>query len=310
MKKDKLLKIAKYVVILLIFFFIFRYLYLNFSNLKFSDLKFNAGFLLLSVLIYLLHLLCNALIWHVITMQNHCAINIFEAIKLRVYSDFGKYIPGKVFTYGILLFSYEKHKVPKKTIAACSIQEFIISMLAAVVLSFFSIFISDIQGIEHYKFIFLILALACLLIVYAPLLQFVMNVFFRIFKKEKIVLTTSFGKIILTLFLFLNSWLIFGWSFYFFINSFYSLPVTYYFFITGAFAIAGIIGFVSVFAPAGLGVREGVMIFTLSFALTAAISSLISLLSRIWMTLCEILLFAVVFTFNLIFKRKNHKVQE
>jgi uncharacterized membrane protein YbhN (UPF0104 family) len=258
------------------------------------------------VLLYFVHQLFNAVIWHVITVQNHCSINFFEAIKLRIYADFGRYIPGKVFAYGILLFAYEKHKVPMKKIATCSIQEFMTQMLAAVILSLISIFASEIKVLEPYKYIFLLLALGCFIFLYPPLLQLIMNIFFRIFKREKIAISTSFGKVILAMLLFLLSWLVFGWAFYFFINSFYPLSVHHYFFVTGAFSIAAIIGAVAVFAPAGLGVREGVVIFTLSLLFSAAVSSLISILSRLWMTLSEILLLAVVFIIDLISKsRKN-----
>lgn len=307
MKKDRILKIAKYAVILLIFFFIFRYLFVNFNSIQFSELTFNMGFLLLSIVIYLVHLVFNNYIWHVITVQNHCQINVFEAIKLRIYADFGRYIPGKVFAYGILLFSYEKHGVQMKKIAACSIQEFMTQMLAAVMLSLFSIFASDIKVLEPYKYIFLLLAMGCFIFLYPPVLQFLMNIFFRIFKKEKIVLSTSFPKAILAMLMFFASWLVFGWAFYFFINSFYPLPVHHYFFVTGAFSIAAIIGAVAVFAPAGLGVREGVVIFTLSILFSAAVSSLISILSRLWMTLSEILLLAIVFIIDLIIKRKKNR---
>ena len=306
MKKDRILNIAKYAIILLIFFFIFRYLFQNFNSIKFSDLNFNIGFLLLSVLVYIVHILFNSVIWHVITVQNHCSVNLFESIKLRIYADFGRYIPGKVFAYGILWFSYEKHKIPMKKIAVCSIQEFITTILAAVILSLFSIFASDIKILEPYKYIFLVLALGCFIFLYPSILQLLMNIFFGIFKKEKIKLSTSFGKIIITMILFLLSWLVFGWAFYFFIISFYALPVHYYFFVTGAFAIATIIGAVSIFAPAGLGVREGVVIFTLSIIFTPVVSSIISLLSRLWMTLSEILLLVIVFIIDLISKsRKN-----
>jgi glycosyltransferase 2 family protein len=306
MKKDRILKFAKYAVILLIFFFIFRYLYLNFNSIKLSELKFNFWFLLLSVLIYFVHVLFNNIIWHVITVQNHCQINIFESIKLRYYADFGRFIPGKVFAYGILWLSYEKQNIPMKKIAACSVQEFITTVLAAVILSLFSIFASGITELEPYKYIFLALALCCFIFLYPPLLQFLMNIIFRIFKREKIILSTSFAKVIVTMLLFLLSWLVFGWSFYFFIRSLYPLSADHYFFITGAFAIASIIGAVSVFAPAGLGVREGVVIFLLSIIFSTAISSLISILSRIWMILSEILLLAIIFLIDLILKRKKN----
>jgi hypothetical protein len=63
----------------------------------------------------------------------------------------------------------------------------------------------------------------------------------------------------------------------------------------GAFAVSWIIGMVAVFAPAGLGVREGLFALLVDPILKGSLNIIVSLLSRIWITLSEILCFLVVF---------------
>jgi uncharacterized membrane protein YbhN (UPF0104 family) len=99
--------------------------------------------------------------------------------------------------------------------------------------------------------------------------------------------------------------LVFGLAFYFFIGSFYPFSFENYFFITGAFSIAGLIGFVAVFAPAGLGVREGVLVFTLSMIFPSAIAAIISLISRLWMTICELIVLLIVFVTSYLKNRRE-----
>jgi len=66
-------------------------------------------------------------------------------------------------------------------------------------------------------------------------------------------------------------------------------------FITGATVGAGIIGLFAFFVPAGLGVREGVMVFMLSFLMPPAMAGIIALSSRIWLTFAEVFLFGIIY---------------
>jgi uncharacterized membrane protein YbhN (UPF0104 family) len=62
----------------------------------------------------------------------------------------------------------------------------------------------------------------------------------------------------------------------------------------GAFAMSWIVGLLVVWAPGGLGVREGLFALLLDPIMTGAINVLVGLLSRIWVTLSEVLVFLVV----------------
>jgi uncharacterized membrane protein YbhN (UPF0104 family) len=244
-----------------------------------------------------------------ITRQNSCDLGFFETIKIRIYSDFGKYIPGKVFAYGILFYSYDQKSISKKRIMICSFQELVAGTLASIIIALISIYYSGIEVLNKYNLIFVFLAIVCLVVVHPRILSVVSNVILKIFKREPIEITSKYWQILLILFLFIISWLVFGLGFYFFINSFYTYSASYYLFTTGAFAIAGLIGFIAVFAPAGLGVREGVLVYTLSYIFPAAISAVISLISRLWMTVCELILLLFVFlisSLNNRLKKMNH----
>lgn len=309
MERKTVIKFVKYTLVLLMFFFIIKFLYANINTLNFDEIHFNYFYLGLSVLIYLAHILCNAVIWYFITKQNQCNMGFFETLKVRIFSDFGKYIPGKVFAYGILFYSYDQKAISKKKIMFCSFQELILGTLAAVIIALVSIFFSDIAILHKYNLIFLGLAIICFVIMHPVILKFITNFFLRTFKKESISITSTYSQMLIILGLFLVSWLVFGWAFYFFINSFFQYSINSYFFTTGAFAIAGLIGFVALFAPAGIGVREGILIFILTFIFPAAIATLISLISRIWMTICELLLLGIVFSLTYTKNRKGKIVQ-
>jgi uncharacterized membrane protein YbhN (UPF0104 family) len=83
--------------------------------------------------------------------------------------------------------------------------------------------------------------------------------------------------------------------FYLFIDSVYPVAPQYILFLTGALAASTMLGLMAIFAPSGLGVREGALVYLLSFVMAAPVAVIISILTRIWMTLIEIGLIGVIY---------------
>jgi uncharacterized membrane protein YbhN (UPF0104 family) len=81
----------------------------------------------------------------------------------------------------------------------------------------------------------------------------------------------------------------------------------YILFFAGALAISSTLGLVAIFAPSGLGVREGALVYLLSFIMATPIAVIISILTRIWMTLIEIGLIGVVYLFHKFQKQEEKK---
>jgi uncharacterized membrane protein YbhN (UPF0104 family) len=66
----------------------------------------------------------------------------------------------------------------------------------------------------------------------------------------------------------------------------------------GLFTLAGVAGMVSILTPAGIGVREGVIVGVLQFTMPFELAVLISLVARIWATVVDLLLLAGCFIYD------------
>lgn len=89
-----------------------------------------------------------------------------------------------------------------------------------------------------------------------------------------------------------------GLGLYLLIISLTSYSVGYLPLVMGAFALAGVIGIVSVFAPAGLGVREGILVAVLQTTMPVEMAALVSLVARVWAVAVDLLVVGGSFAFD------------
>jgi hypothetical protein len=80
-----------------------------------------------------------------------------------------------------------------------------------------------------------------------------------------------------------------GTAFYLMVRSIYPVPLSLLPVLAGIVNVSATVGFLVLIAPGGLGVREGVLAFLLSLYLPAPVAVTISLASRVWLTLAELL---------------------
>jgi uncharacterized membrane protein YbhN (UPF0104 family) len=78
-------------------------------------------------------------------------------------------------------------------------------------------------------------------------------------------------------------------------------------FLTGALAISSTLGLIAIFAPSGLGVREGALVYILSFMMATPVAVIISILTRVWITLIEIGLIGMVYLIGQLQQGKKRK---
>jgi hypothetical protein len=85
------------------------------------------------------------------------------------------------------------------------------------------------------------------------------------------------------------SWIVLGASFALFVSAFYPPAAAYPRFLAGTVAAAYLIGYLFVFVPAGIGVREVAMMVLLHQVMPEAGAALVvSVLSRVWFTAAEL----------------------
>jgi len=305
--KNIIIQLIKAIISVIIIFFIVRYVIKNVNALNNFEFHLNYFYLIISFFILLIYIFNQFVLWYYLTRKNQCSISFSNSMTSRAYSEFGKYIPGKVFGYAMLFYAYSKTKQSKMLVAFCMFFELLASVLAASLIFLLSLFFTDIHEFQKYRIIAFILLAFFFVLIHPKILKYVSAVFLKIAKREPVQLNVSYIQLLKIIFLYVLNFLVFGVAFVLFINSIYPVSFSNYLFITGTTAGAGLIGLFAIFVPAGLGVREGILVFTLSFILPPAYTGIIALTSRLWITFAELFLVGLIFGFSKIKRLKISK---
>lgn len=304
--KRKLFNLLKICILLIVFYFIIIFFIDNLNELNAFELHINFSYLILSNALFFIYVFISVLIWHFITIKVNCAISFKEAIVAWFYSLLGKYIPGKVLPLAARAYYYKQAGVSYKKITFCLFLESILHLLSLLFVVLFSLFFMKINGLEKYKLILLFTTAVSFVVIHPKILGIIINLVMKILKKDSIKLPLTYKSILEMLLLYILAWFIFGLSFFFLANSIYRVPTNYIFHIIGSFSLASLIGIISLFAPSGVGIREGVLILMLKHILPNSITVIISIFARVWSTSLELLVIFLVFVFAKIKKVQFH----
>ncbi|MFH0812038.1 MAG: hypothetical protein V2A69_04260 [Pseudomonadota bacterium] len=94
------------------------------------------------------------------------------------------------------------------------------------------------------------------------------------------------------LFILLLSGIVLSVAFFLFLSSLITVSMKDALFIGGGFLLSYVFGWMVFITPGGVGVREGILGFLLSFLLPSGLSNVLALGARLWVTISEILLLA------------------
>ena len=296
--KKFLIRSAQVIIILLIFYFLIKALVSNWTQVKDFDWKFNYSLLTISFVIQILTLLWLLKIWKWILRKTGASIPFRKLFRAWFISNLGKYIPGKVWQFLGMLFLLEKEGVPKKNTFSTGVLGQTLSVISGLLIA--ALFLgSDVySGILSRNPVLMMILIAFFmgvlaLIFYPKLLERIINFGLRILKKDQILLDLSSKNIFLYILSYCLAWFSFGLAFTIFIKAFTPAPLGIYPGLTGAFAFSFNIGFLALFAPGGIGVREGVLVLLLESYFPAPVAILISILSRLWISVVEVLCFLI-----------------
>ena len=282
--------IAAFVVVLILFF-LFRFLYHHWREVAEFDFSFNYNYLTLSFVVLFMFFILRVYCWKVMLSRMNISLSLRKSVKVSFLSMMGKYLPGKVWMVLGKVYLSGKEGVPRAEAFASSVIEIVLEIVASIFFFFFFLFSLVEHTVLSPKVLYLLGGLLVIGMVFLHprvFYKLINTVLYRV-KKETIQETITYRDI-LQLFLMYNAIvLVQGIAFYFFVNGLCYVPLDNLLVLTGSLAVAGALGTLSFFAPSGLGVREGVLALLLSNSVVAPIAVLISLLARLWVTVGEAL---------------------
>jgi hypothetical protein len=297
-KKKKGMKILKYGFLVLVVIFLARYFYRNADTYRNLDVSIQWPVFAGAVLFYFLYKITLASLWHYLTKLNQCGISYFKAITAYLYSILGKYIPGKVFMLLARIPAYEEEGAPIRKVTVCFFLENICTLLGAAFLFLISLLFFPNDLLADYKWAAILLVIAFFICINPKILNFFLRIVGKIMKKEDMEIPITYPQMLRVVLLFIGNWLIVGVGFYMLTCSIYAIPVSELLYAAGVFGLSCIIGILAVFAPSGLGVREGILVLGLSLIMPEEYAVLISVVSRLWMTVSELALIGIAYVVN------------
>jgi uncharacterized membrane protein YbhN (UPF0104 family) len=292
-------------LVFLVLFFVLDAVKFQWSELAQYEFSFGKNYpfwLVISLMFIMSSFIIQAASWN--WLLNRLSSRVPYLIGIRVFflSQLGRYIPGKIWTFLGRYSLNVTHNVPKVRITESIFYELLTLFLSGMVV-FSSTFI--IFGNSLYKKIdctAIVILVASVFFLMVPRLSFnIINPILIKYGKNPINIKIRTTYLIFYFILNVFAWILQGFGIFFLSRSFLYLSISKAFLFPGIFCVSWLGGFLSVFTPSGIGVREGILIYFLSQYIEPSSAIIIAAGSRIWLTLCELLclgLVQVLFSFT------------
>lgn len=311
-RKKKIQSACKYVFLVLVVIFMYRFFKRNINDIRDANITINWKTFIVSLCIYFVYKTTQASLWHYITVLDNCAIAHGKAVTTYLYSTLGKYIPGKVFTLAARFPAYDEQGVPMRKVTICFLLENLCTLFGAAFLFVISLFFFPNDIIKDYRYLIVVCIIAFFICINPKIINFFLGILEKITHKKDLVIEINYISMIKIVVLFIFNWIIAGIGFYMLVNSFVPISPSKMLYVGGIFGLAVTVGFFAVFAPSGIGVREAVMIFgftTMTNLMPAGMAGVVAVVSRLWVSVAELILIAAAAIINKIVKKaeKNKK---
>ena len=284
------------IVAIIFFLYFFHENLASFPHIKLSSQ--NLLIFAICVCLSILSIFLSGLIWHLFLSDYHGKVFFSDTQTIFLISQLGKYFPGNFGHFlGRFVFA-KKIDIPYNitlTTLALEIIFMVVTSLLIILISFL-FFGTHLPGVLSYISFREFLILGCLLIISPWLLITILNKFFfkllnRLFSIKRIRFP-RFSTLLKVIFLF---------SCWFFLLGLATKLLAYYLFdinlhwlqVTGLYSLAWLCGYISPGAPAGLGVRELMIILLFSPLIGLETAAAIGGIMRILTTLADLFAFGV-----------------
>lgn len=275
-KKVAYISFAAAVSIAVMIFF-GKALYDSWNDIYSMSYDFNYAYLAMSFLFWLITLLLLAMAYHFLIVKLGGKPGFLKTAKARAFSDIGSYVPGKVAPLITRMHYLKGYASGVQIITSSAIE--IAAVLLSSIFAFAVIYVLQPGIFAKYAFVFYALLPLCLVCMHPKVISFLLNLGLKLLRKEQTEIKLRYTDIIKTNLIYSLYWVISGIAVFLIILAVYPISISYFPYVMVSYAVAWVIGFLSFIVPAGIGVREGVLVYMLALymplpvALTAAVGA-------------------------------------
>ena len=259
----------------------------NWADVQRFDWRVRPLLLTASIVVHVAVLAWGVYVWGRVLRRFDLAVPRFPTL-LRIWfgSALARYVPGAIWQFvaaaqlaraagiapAVLLTSMLVH-VGFSLLAAAAIASLTLSQASVVPVGQAAVF-ATLPG--------------ALLMVHPAVIGGMVRLVARVSRKSALVWRGSWLDGVELLTLSLLSWALYGVAFVLFAAAIIDLPSGVAFPLAGVNALSFVAGYLVIFAPAGLGVREVSMTMLLAGFLPAGVATLLAVASRLWTVIAEV----------------------
>jgi uncharacterized membrane protein YbhN (UPF0104 family) len=276
-------------IAIVIFYFLGRSLYHSWGEVVRSGIRFNLLYAFISILFFQASSFATGLTWQLTLRLLGADMPYWQAVRVIAVSLFGKYLPGKIWAFGGRILLSKQRGVGEAESSTALLIETVGLTFAAFFIFFCSLIFYRPQTLPAHVYWSLILLPIGVFLMHPKILTAILKTLARLTKRTITVPKFNYLSLIKLYFYYLLLWTIHALGFFFLTQSIFPASYKSIMPIIGAYSVSWILGFLVLISPGGLGVREGLLAFFLKFAIPTPIATLMALISRIWITIGEVL---------------------
>jgi hypothetical protein len=282
-------RIAGYVVVGVILGFMARTLYLNWQGLRGYQWRFDYLLLALAVMAALGTLSLYAWQWGLVVRRLGTPVSHVDAFRIFFLSNLGRYVPGKVWQFVGWFYLGEQAGIGRVQVLTAIAVNLGLQVITGLGLGVAALSLARGGEVRARYWPLLLLIPFGALALRPAVMEALLNWALRRLGREPVTLGLRLSDMGLFALIHVGGWAAYGVAFTLFVSSLHPVSLRDLPLLGATYAAAWVIGFLSFLTPGGIGIREGVLAYLLSFWLPAPVAVVIGLSSRIWITAGELI---------------------
>jgi glycosyltransferase 2 family protein len=234
----------------------------------------------------LIAMLAAMQVWRLLLAALGSPLPARTAARIMFVGQLGKYLPGSVWPVLAQMELGSAHRVPRHHSASASVLTTLVSVPSGLLSALVTL--PFVAGSAPYRWAFLAapVLLACL---HPKVLNYVLGRLFRLTRRPPLEQPLTARAVATSLAWSFGSWIFYGLQIWLLATRLGTPRGTGALLAIGGFAFAWSVGFLAVFAPAGAGVREVLLVALLGPVLGVGAATAVALVSRVLTTVGDLL---------------------
>jgi uncharacterized membrane protein YbhN (UPF0104 family) len=289
-------------------FFLVRALVDGWSEARAFPWQFDVPRLALSVALLCVYYVQQWGGWRLIMKGFGDPLTTTESAAIWSASTLGRYVPGKVAMIAGRISLCRKHGIPARATFASMVYENALILITALLVAAASVPLWPPFPLKNYALLLAALAPVGIALLHPKVLWLAANWGLRRLKREPLEETLHFGRVLLLVPYYAGGWVLLGLAFAALAAAITPVGWGAVPLLVGGYAFAWEVGFLSFVTPSGLGVKEAILAVVLALTFPPPVAAALVVLSRLWQTLAEIALTALVWAYARISTRRTAAV--